>query len=323
MVIILKKKKLKLKKDVYKLGIILLFLGLAIYIGKNIYSDIQYKKTNQYKLLEIGYTKEEIKLLNDKTSDEVINNLINSDKNEFLISLIKEKYYLNKNLNRYLKYEKKNRSYPPTKIVAMVNTNNDYDFYEHDIDADTSKDYLLLTNKFYNLKKDYIPKDLVNISNKYYYGSDHKIRKIVYDNFINMWNAAYEDNIYLIVNSSYRTYDSQKSVYDSYKDSRGTEYADGIAARAGYSEHQTGLALDIFSKENTLISNFKGSKAHLWLLENAHKYGFIERFPENKENITGFSPEAWHYRYVGIDVATYIHENDITFDEYYEFYLNK
>jgi len=320
---ILKKKKLKLKKEVWKLGIILLFLVLAIYIGKNVYNDIQYKKTNEYKLLEIGYTKEDIKLLNESTNDDIINSLINTDKNEFLLSLIKEKYYLKKNLNRYLTYETKHKNYPPAKIIAMVNTYNDYDFYEHDIDTDISKDCLLLTNKFYNLKKDYIPSDLVNISNKYYYGSDHKTRKVVYDNFINMWNAAYEENIYLIVNSSYRTYESQKSVYDSYKDSRGTEYADSIAARAGYSEHQTGLALDIFSKENTLISNFKGSTAHNWLLKNAHKYGFIERFPEDKEDITGFAPETWHYRYVGIDAATYIHDNNITFDEYYAYFIEK
>lgn len=319
----MKKKKLKLKKSVWKFGIILLFLILAIYIGKNIYSDIQYKKTNEYKLIKIGYTKDDIVLLNEKTNDKIINNLINSDKNEFLISLIKEKYYLKKNLDRYLTFESSHKSYTPTKIVAIVNTNNDYDFYEHDIDTDIAKDYLMLTNKFYNLKKDYIPNDLVDISNKYYYGSDHKTRKVVYDNFISMWNAAYEEGIYLIVDTSYRTYETQKRVYDSYKDTRGTDYADEIAARPGYSEHQTGLALDIFSKDNPLISNFKGSASHTWLLENAYKYGFIERFPEEKEDITGFASEAWHYRYVGIDAATYIQDNDITFDEYYAYFIEK
>ena len=94
-----------------------------------------------------------------------------------------------------------------------------------------------------------------------------------------------------------------------------------MAARAGHSEHQTGLSLDIFSKTDTTTSNFKNSLAYTWLTNNAYKYGFIERYPENKEDITGFSAEAWHWRYVGVDAATYIHENDITFDEYYAYYL--
>jgi len=322
-VIILKKKKLKLKKQVYTIGIIFLFLIIGIYVAKSVYKEIQYKKTTEYKLLEKGYSKDEVKLLNEKTNENIINGLINTEKNDFLIKLINEKYFLNSKIDRYLNYQKEYKDVSPDKVVTIVNTNTDYDFYDYDLKTDISKDYLLITNKYYSLEEKYEPKDLVTISNKYYYGSDHKIRQIVYDNFINMWNAAYEENIYLIINSSYRTYESQKSVYDSYKDTRGTEYADEIAARPGYSEHQTGLALDIFSKENSLISNFKGSTAHTWLTNNAYKYGFIERYPEGKEKITGFAPEAWHWRYVGKEVATYIHNNNITFDEYYTYFIEK
>ena len=113
-------------------------------------------------------------------------------------------------------------------------------------------------------------------------------------------------------------------VYDGYKDSQGTTYADSIAARPGYSEHQTGLSLDIFSKENTTTSNFKDSPAYNWLTENAHKYGFIQRYQKDTEDITGFKEEAWHWRYVGVDAATYIYEHNITFDEYYAYFiLNK
>ena len=138
-----------------------------------------------------------------------------------------------------------------------------------------------------------------------------------------MWEDAYKENIYLIINSSYRNYESQENVYNDYKRQQGEAYADKIAARPGYSEHQTGLALDIFSKENTLTSNFKGSTAYNWLVNNAYKYGFIERYKDDTEDITGFKAEAWHWRYVGIDAATYIYENNITFDEYYAYFLAK
>ena len=103
----------------------------------------------------------------------------------------------------------------------------------------------------------------------------------------------------------------------------GSEYADEIAARPGHSEHQTGLALDIFCTTNSNTKTFKDSEAYQWLLNNAYKYGFILRYPEGKENITGFTFESWHYRYVGTEIATYIYENDITFDEYYAYFTEK
>ena len=179
----------------------------------------------------------------------------------------------------------------------------------------------MLVNKYYHLDASYQPNDLVDISNQYYYGEGHQIRKIVYDAFIDMWNQAKNDGIYLIINSSYRTYEEQQSVYDGYKNSYGTTYADSIAARPGYSEHQTGLSLDIFSTEYTTTANFKGSPAYEWLVNNAYQYGFIQRYEEDTEELTGFSEEAWHWRYVGVEVATYLHEHDITFDEYYAYFI--
>lgn len=319
----MKKTKLKVKKQVWIFFIILLFLIIGVYAGLKIREDYLYKQTTEYKLLEIGYTKEEIELLNEKTSEKVIEQLLASSKNNVLLDIIKEPFYLKKYLERYLNFYQKNTSYTTKDIVTYVNTNNDYAYYDHDIDTDTSKDYLLLVNKYYHLSNDYVPTDLVSISNKYYYGENHKIRKTAYDAFIDMWNAAYNEGIYLIINSSYRTYESQMNVYDDYKNSRGTTYADSIAARPGYSEHQTGLALDIFSKDYTTASTFKGSNAHVWLQNNAYRFGFIERYQEGKEKITGFAAESWHYRYVGVDAATYIHDNNITFDEYYAYFIEK
>ena len=267
----MKKTKLKLKKQVWYLGIIIIFLGIGIYAAKNIIKDLEYQKTAEYKLLKIGYTKEELKMLEEKTNAETIDSLLTQEKHEFLLSLIQEKYYLKKHLNRYLNYHNEHKEYNSTKIISMVNTNNDYKYYDHDLDTDLAKDNLLIVNKYYHLNETYEPNDLININNKYYYGNDHKIRQETYE--------------------------------------------------AGYSEHQTGLSLDIFSKEHTSTSNFKGSPAHTWLINNAYRFGFIERYQEDKQYITGFAAEAWHWRYVGTEAATYIYENNITFDEYYAYFV--
>lgn len=319
----MKKTKLKIKKQVWFVLIAIIFIGLGIYSFTKIHAKLEYKKTNEYKLLNIGYSKEDINVLNEKTNEEIIKELLNSPKNEFLLSLVKEQYYLQKNLTRYLNYNKENASLSAKDVVALVNANRDYAYYEHEIDTDASLNESMLVNKYFKLPENYVPTNLVTVNNKYYYGENHKLDKDTYQAFIDMWNEAYKEDIYLIMNSSYRTYESQVDVYDTYKNRNGTTYADSIAARPGHSEHQTGLSLDIFSKEYTTISNFKGSNAHIWLQDNAYKFGFIERYPEGKENITGFKAEAWHYRYVGVDIATYIHDNDITFDEYYAYFIEK
>ena len=129
--------------------------------------------------------------------------------------------------------------------------------------------------------------------------------------------------IYLIINSSYRPYTEQEQLYNEYTELYGQRGADTIASRPGYSEHQTGLALDIFSKDSTTRSTFKDSAAYTWLINNSYKYGFILRYPEGKESLTGFEFEAWHYRYVGKKHAKAVHEKNITYDEYYAYYLDK
>ena len=107
-----------------------------------------------------------------------------------------------------------------------------------------------------------------------------------------------------------------------YKERKGLEYADNISARAGFSEHQTGYAVDVGVQAKMSTGKaFKNTGEYKWMLENSYKYGYILRYPENKSDITGYGFEAWHYRYVGKDVALYIHEHDITFDEYYAFFI--
>ena len=181
----------------------------------------------------------------------------------------------------------------------------------------------MLVNKYYYLDENYEPENLVTISQNYSWGEkgSQKATEETYEAFLDMWEDAHNEGYYLMVSSSYRTYKKQDLVYTDYEDARGTEYADTIAARPGYSEHQTGYTLDIFEKSNSSQKTFHETEVYSWLKNNAHNYGFILRYPEDKENITGYSFESWHYRYVGIEAANYIYNNNITFDEYYAYFI--
>ena len=114
----------------------------------------------------------------------------------------------------------------------------------------------------------------------------------------------------------------QKKLWDSYANQKGDEWADSVSARAGYSEHQTGYTLDIVTY-NANMSNFETTDEFKWLQANAYKYGFILRYPKDKEDITGYSYESWHYRYVGEETAKKIKKLDITFDEYYAYFIKQ
>jgi zinc D-Ala-D-Ala carboxypeptidase len=119
--------------------------------------------------------------------------------------------------------------------------------------------------------------------------------------------------------SGFRSYEYQTTLYNRYVNRDGKEAADRYSARPGHSEHQTGLAWDIGEKGQEdlwLTDEFGETKAGKWLMNNAHKYGFILRFPEGKEHITGFMYESWHYRYVGVKHAETIHEQNVTLEEY-------
>ena len=135
-----------------------------------------------------------------------------------------------------------------------------------------------------------------------------------------MWQDAYNEGLYLYIRSPYRSYNTQNNLYERYAAQDGYDEADTYSARPGYSEHQTGLAFDVTSKSTTL-GTFENTEEFKWMKNNAYKYGFILRYPKGKENITGYIYESWHYRYVGKDVAKYIYENDLTFEEYYEYYV--
>jgi len=312
--------KRKMKKSAIYLFAALVAIFVISILAINYYNDYKYRQTNEFKLLEKGYNKEETQILLEKLNNEKITELLNKEKDERIIPILNEKYYIEKNLEKYLEFYDQEKEKSTYDIVAMVNVKANTEWYENAVDADTTKGNLLLVNKFNKLSNDYTPENLVSVSNWYCYGTN-QLTKEAYEAYINLYNKAKEENLSLIINSSYRDYKNQESTYNSLKQAFGTKKADNQAARPGHSEHETGLSFDIFSKQNTTTSNFKDSAEYKWLKEHAYKYGFIERYPEGKEYLTGYNYESWHWRFVGIEVATKIQEEEITFDEYYAYYI--
>lgn len=314
-----RRKKLRLRNEI-KIGlfIIIVLVIIGIY-GIDKYKEYKYHQTYEYKLLEHNYSKEEVALILDKLDDEYINKLLESVYNENIYKFLNEKYFIKNNLDRYLEYFKKNNKTDISKVIALVNTNRDYNLYENIKDTDTSKDILMLVNKYYSLKEDYVPDNIVKVSSSYAYAGN-SVREDVLEAFKEMAAAAKDEDIVLVINSSYRSYKDQDEIWNYRKNNFGTEKADQYAARAGHSEHQTGLAIDI-AQYNSKEQDFENTPAFTWLENNAHKYGFILRFKKNAEDITGYSYESWHYRYVGVETATKVHDEDITYDEYYAYYI--
>lgn len=334
--------------------ILLLIISLTVYLFVikkpiNKFKELGYneneikiinKLNNKDLLFNYKYNENIIKIINNSNfKEENLKNYILFDKYNFsiddnifvvnnnyydtsikytneIISLMKEQYYIHTNLNRYLTYKKD--SLTNTEIIKRVNSNLDYPFYTNTKDADISKGYLMLVNKYYKLSKDYIPNNLVKIESKY--GVSYQLESKVYEQFKLMYEDAIKNNLSLFINSPYRSYSTQESLYNNYVKRDGIVSADSYSARPGYSEHQTGLAFDVTSK-STNFSNFAYSKEYTWLQENAYKYGFILRYPKGKEYITGYQYESWHYRYVGQDVAQKIKDLNITFEEYYAYFL--
>ncbi|MBR6948725.1 MAG: M15 family metallopeptidase [Bacilli bacterium] len=135
-----------------------------------------------------------------------------------------------------------------------------------------------------------------------------------------MAKQAAKEGLKLVATSSYRSYEYQEELYNNYAKRDGKEAADTYSGRPGYSEHQTGLAVDLYNGKE-LYTEFEKTKEFEWMQKNAHKYGFILRFPKDKEKLTGYEYESWHYRYVGEKIATYIHDNNLCFEEYYTMFI--
>ncbi len=130
--------------------------------------------------------------------------------------------------------------------------------------------------------------------------------------FNTMQSAAAREGINLYIVSGFRSYSTQRDIYNNYVARDGKAAADRYSARPGHSEHQTGLAFDV----NSLSQSFENTPEGKWLAANCHKYGFIIRFPKGKESITGYMYEPWHIRYLGTSTATSVYNSGLTLEEY-------
>lgn len=292
----MRKKKRKLKKWVKKMLYIILIL---IILDTIIITFYHQKKTNSKEK-----NKTEQKENKEKNIQDEITKVCKT------IDYCNKKYY-----KRYENYYKKNKDISMEDVITKVNIGLDYSFYTHTKKTPYLNKTYILVNKFYYVGKDYAPKNLEKIDEDYA-RSGMKLVSTAKDAFEEMAKNAKEDDKPIIAMSSYRSYDYQVDLYNKYVENDGVAAADTYSARAGFSEHQTGLCVDIY--DGVLdYTNFENSESFNWMQENAYKYGFILRFPKGKEDITGYQYESWHYRYVGKEIAKYIKENNITFEEYY------
>lgn len=185
-------------------------------------------------------------------------------------------------------------------------------------------DILVLVNKHRNLPADYKPSDLVIPKVPFSFeGNDEKkyMRKEAAKALEELFNAAEEEGIYLYAVSGFRSYNRQKSIFEYRAARDGFEEANKLTAYPGQSEHQTGLAMDVTCQAVNfdLRESFGQTPEGKWLKNNAHRFGFIIRYPKGAEHITGYNYEPWHIRYVGKKVADQIYERGITLEEYMGF----
>ena len=254
---------------------------------------------------------------NNQTVIPSIYDMYNEEEMLFLNNLIGLPYYDESKIDRYLNYIE-HETYSYEQIIRVVNTNNDLEYFVDAVEVNLEDDLLMLVNKYNKLPEDYAPTDLTTISTNYSYWGD--LRSEANEAFLKMAKDASSEGLKIINTSPYRSYEHQNRLYNNYVKQDGVKEADTYSARPGYSEHQTGLALDVVTPSSTL-NTFEKTAEFKWMKENSYKYGFILRYGEGMEYITGYMYEPWHYRYVGIEAAKEIYEKDLTFEEYYYYYV--
>ena len=213
-------------------------------------------------------------------------------------------------LDRYAAWAASHPEDPAEAAVLQVNMDQDQAFYSLIWEVADPASLTVLVNKHYTLPAGYAP-ELEVLGQGYGSGS---LRPEAAQAFRSMADAARADGVALRSVSAYRSYKQQTSTYNRYLRQYSQATTDTFSARPGHSEHQTGLALDI--NVASTRAHFENTPAFAWLKEHCAEYGFILRYDQGKEDITGYRFEPWHYRYVGQDTAKVCMEQGITYEEY-------
>ena len=274
---------------------------------------------NINKLIKIGYNNSDINIILSHGTDESVTEFTKRDKVNYLEEFFSLDYAKLENYDRYEAYSDETGENEIDTVIE-VNLNLDKEDYTDSVlVSEFSTD--MLVNKHRHLSEDFKTNDLVEASLDYASEREIYLSRLAYNAFKEMSDAASREGYGIVINSAYRSYQDQQDISDLYLRAYGQEYVDKYIAKPGYSEHQTGLAMDVGSRSVNIFAN---SKEYGWMLENAYKYGFILRYSKRDENLTGFRFEAWHYRYVGKEIAKYCHDhNDMSLEEYFVIFLDK
>lgn len=302
------------KFNYFRLISFIVVLCLIVFGIVKLVSFINYRGTSEYKLLKVGYSQKEVGVLTKKLTKDEINKLLTMKKNSDIVNLTKEKYFIFKNLDKYLEYKKENEGKKNNEIVAIINTEANVDWMDNEKKTDTSKGSLMLVNRIYGLPSDYEPDDIVDVPSLYAY-TGKKISNSILNDIISLIEAGKEEGYTFVVSDGYRSYKEQENIYNNYKNSYGESEADIYVAKPGHSDYQTGMSFDLMPY-NKVIDNPSESDEYKWLKENAHKYGFIFRLPKDKEKLTRFKSSTWRLRYVGTEASTVIHNENLCLEEY-------
>ena len=297
------------------------------------YLNINYIENNDTfiddvnKLLKLGYNSNDINTFYEKLPNS-INIITENVYDKDIVNYIKLSYFKEDYLDRYIKYgyaiKDLKSPYDVTNIinnftyednVTYVNAYLDKDYYTSDIDVSNEEAMKIgvLVNKYYKLDSKFEPSDLEIINSKYASGTQ-KLRKEAKEHFEEMCADALKDGYKIYAGSTYRSYSYQLGLYNRYVAKDGFNAAETYSARAGYSEHQLGLAVDILNHSWDYIN--EKNPEYTWLVNNSYKYGFILRYPRGKEYITGYVFEDWHFRYLGKQLAEKVMNSNLTYDEY-------
>ncbi|MCC0699365.1 M15 family metallopeptidase [Clostridioides sp. ZZV15-6383] len=201
-------------------------------------------------------------------------------------------------------------------VIAQHNSEQGVEANSQNKNHSNSIPNILLVNKTNGINKNYTPENITKVNIPFVEEATEEEKQMAgepakaVEDLVKQANA---EGIQFLGSSAYRSYDTQLDTYTRRVKSQGQEKADAYVAKPGYSEHQTGLCIDLTNPERWFVGSTKEAK---WLAENAHKFGFIIRYPEGKEDITGTAYEPWHIRYVGKDAAEEIYSKGLTLEEY-------
>jgi len=224
-------------------------------------------------------------------------------------------YFNHEYAARYVGYKELNPDMDYEKVITYVNIGLDFPFYSNISTITDTNRIDILVNKYNKLPDNFVPQlEQLPASICAPGTGNHYLRKEAKEAFEKMHNDAKKLGLNITAFSTYRSIELQNSIWNNkVKSGRTVADVDRLNARGGHSEHNTGLAIDVI-KNNYTVEN---TAEYKWYKDNAHLYGFIIRYPNGKESITGYAYEPWHLRYIGPELATEVYNSGLTYEEYY------